>query len=133
MDANEKLLETVLKRWAEICRENEAHRPLVTEQEWDQWESFKQTRIDRIRTILNSEESLSQSEVDFLKSLESSIGSAHHMTESELMERRDREVQEELETKRAEADANALARVRVREVSERKNRRGALLRILFGG
>lgn len=49
------------------------------------------------------------------------------------MERRDREVQEELETKRAEADANALARVRDREVSERKNRRGALLRILFGG
>lgn len=132
MDANEKLLESVATRWAEVQDENKAHKSLVTESEWDQWVSFAGSRTDRVLGILNSNAPLTEADVAFLKSLEGEIDGARRMTEVELTERKKREVESARKKKQNEADEKALQRIREREAEERKAHRKGLLQRLFG-
>lgn len=82
---DDRLVEEVLSAWQFVCTENEAHKGLVTPDQFKQWESFKESTTTRLRDAVKGYDGkLTDAGRSTFREVASSIRSATHKSDIEL-------------------------------------------------
>lgn len=79
------LIDNVLGAWGFICRENHAHKDLVTQEQFESWLAFKNNAEQKMKHALNSySRKLTDEGRAIFEQMANTIVSATHKTEQDL-------------------------------------------------
>ena len=81
---SEKVLVKVAQQWAEVVRENESQRHLVSESDWSNWVRVRDEWNPFITALLESDRPVTEAEVLKLDQLSRLISGAKHVPREEL-------------------------------------------------
>jgi hypothetical protein len=120
-----KKLEDTLTLWGMVQQENESHRHLVHEREWEAWQGHNATVSTKLDAIVErfDGKALSTEDEVYLDEVRRQISGAHRMSEQQLVERQQ-------QAQDAAARAAEEQRLREQEAQLLVERKG-LLRKLF--
>lgn len=83
---DDELIEKVLSSWSFVCAENKAQQSLVTQKQYQSWESFRVQSDNSLRKALDDYEGrLTPAGKAAFTDIAHSIRSANHETESKLL------------------------------------------------
>lgn len=85
--SDDKLVETVLQSWKVVCDENKNQMLLVTNAQWNQWESYRDATLSRLKKAVDDykENSLTASGRAVFTSVAQEIVRAGHKSMPELI------------------------------------------------
>ena len=81
---SEKALVDISQRWADVYRENESQRHLVSESDWSNWVTVRDKWNPLVTGLLESDREITEAEESRLNDLDRLISGAKHVPRSEL-------------------------------------------------
>lgn len=90
------LVNTVLTGWEIVCEENELHRHMVLEREYEQWQNFRTNTSEKLfEEISKFGDELTEEGRSFFEYMAKQMVQASHKTEVELAEAAEERLQDE--------------------------------------
>lgn len=118
------LLELTVGRWAEVIKENEQDKDLITPEQLKSWEDFEKRTTGRLKSIISNYdgETLSATDKDWLQELSTTIDRSKRVPREELEAQKIAREEAEKARLQEEADRKAAEELKAQKVEGTKDR-----------
>lgn len=118
------LLELTVGRWAEVIKENEQDKDLITPEQLKSWQEFEKRTTGRLKSIITNYdgETLSATDKDWLQELSTTIDRSKRVTREELEAQKAARDEAERVRLQEEADRKAAEELKAKKVESTKGR-----------